>query len=243
MKKYTLFFVILSSIIFVSCESKHDQLYKACQNQDFELAHQILDKMKSDNNAYYEDDCLYLFEIESTYLLEQNSDEATKRIELLLKELPDLSFFDLNKILDNLLQKAVMVENVELIKFIVEYDYFGKGDYITTNAWNYLGEQIDDNWLTFFSDQLVDMFTSFDPIMDPIRLSGGEIYAGRRNLFIKVFDKCIEIGNYSIAKKLIDHLDSLKRMKRSFYNEDAVLSFIAFYQQKYNDAIKKKKRR
>jgi hypothetical protein len=41
MKKYILFFVILFSIVSTGCESKHDQLYKACQDQDFELAHQI----------------------------------------------------------------------------------------------------------------------------------------------------------------------------------------------------------
>jgi len=240
MKKYTLLFVILSSFILAGCESNHEQLYKACQNQDFELAHQILDKMKSENNSYYKDDCLYLFEIESTYLLEQNSDEATQRIELLLNELPYKDsdwgwiFGEKEEVLDRLLQKAAILNNVDLIRFILKNYINESNAKISLKAWNYLGEQIDENILSIFSDKLVDMFDCY----------GGNIWGlGTKELFEKVFDKCLESGNLELAKKLLDHLDYLQQTKAYNYDSEDAKAFVATLKKKYQSAIKNNRKK
>lgn len=254
MKKYTLFFVILSSIIFVSCESKHDQLYKACQDQDFELAHQILDKMDCENDYDDMKDCLYLFEIESTYLLEQNTDEATKRVELLYGEIPDYSTnrlldpnFDnegkirkkIQQTLTGLLNKANMMNNVELISFIlsvndgkiVDYDgydgYHKLNNKIRKQAFDYLVEQGTDESLTIAVDFIISIFKDFS-------------FKFPNDEFKAAFDKCMESGNLALTKKLIDHLDYIQQ---SHYISEETKAFIAIHNKKYQSAIKNKRKK
>lgn len=257
MKKYTLFIVILSSIIFVSCESKHDQLYKACQDQDFELAHQILDKMDCENDYDDMKDCLYLFEIESTYLLEQNTDEATKRVELLYGEIPDYSTnrlldpnFDnegkirkkIQQTLTGLLNKANMMNNVELISFIlsvndgkiVDYDDSSYKHKLTNKirrqAFDFLVEQGTDESLTIAVNYIIDIFKELG-------------YNSPKDEFKIVFDKCLESGNLALAKKLIDHLEDLQQLKVWAYNSEDAVTFITTLKKKYQSAIKNNRKK
>ena len=214
-KLYSILFALFVAIFFTSVlgcsKNLREQFTEACQNQDFELAHQILEKYESKDDQ--KEDALMLLEREGSYLLENNTEADTEKLKVLILESPP----DYNA-QSRLFTKATIIKNNELIKFLMETQSFRFGSqgvrYFCENG----TEEELLNTATFVINEYGDQ-------------EEGITYAGVpkfKDIYSQVFTKCLRSGYFSTAKEMIELLETTNHTK-----------LIPIYQQQYNSETKK----
>ena len=146
-----LLFIAIVATVMVSCngisfEGSNGKTYtdykEACKDYEFDVAHKIADaQFEADGSENkYGEACVYIFDAESLFLIEQGDEESADRIFLLLEEFKRKRFnsyltsdiFQINKVLST----ALTVENTYLVKKIAlntKYNsllILGLGDFI-----------------------------------------------------------------------------------------------------------------
>ena len=219
MKKLnSILFALFVAIFFTSVlgcgKDLREQFTEACQNQDFELAHQILDKYKDGGygNSTIAEDAAILLEREGTYLLENNTEADTEKLKVLILETP--SGVDRYKALQELFAKAAIMKNNELIKFMLDREFLG-----IEEASQYFCENGTEEELLYIATFVKNKYGQSDFIF----------YKDFEEIFSAVFTKCLKSGYFSTAKEMIELLETTKHTK-----------LIPIYKKQYDRETKNK---
>ena len=215
MKKLnSILFALFVAIFFTSVlgcgKNLREQFTEACQNQDFGLAHQILDKYE---DGYYKKvDAAMLLEREGTYLLENNTEADTEKLKVLILETPkDYSY----KAIDELFAKAAIMKNNELIKFMLDREFLR-----IEEAYQYFCENGTEEELLYIATFVKNEYGQDGPDYSS--------YKDFEEIYSAVFTKCLKSGYFSTAKEMIELLETTKHTK-----------LIPIYKKQYDRETKK----
>ena len=221
MKKLnSILFALFVAIFFTSVlgcgKDLREQFTEACQNQDFELAHQILDKYKDGGygNSTIAEDAAILLKREGTYLLENNTEADTEKLKVLILETPDEPFYRYEA-LEELFPKAVIMKNNELIKFMLDRGFLG-----IEEASQYFCENGTEEELLYIATFVKNEYGHDGPDCSS--------YEDFEEIYSAVFTKCLKSGYFSTAKEMIELLETTKHTK-----------LIPIYKKQYDRETKK----
>lgn len=213
-KLYSILFALFVTIFFTSVlgcgKNLREQFTEACQNQDFELAHQILEKYEDE--YYKKKDAAMLLEREGTYLLENNTEADTEKLKVLILETPDDYSYEARH---ELIAKAAIMKNNELIKFMLDRELLG-----IEEASQYFCENGTEEELLYIATFVKNEYGQSGPDYSSYR-DFEEIYSA-------VFTKCLKSGYFSTAKEMIELLETTKHTK-----------LIPIYKKQYDRETKK----
>lgn len=212
MKKSLVLLAVIGIGVATLCNScdKRSSIVNACEQNDFAKAHQLLDKFNPetyDEIRELEKLRRLVFEKETDYLIDQNNENASKKILVLIRENlgTDIVYNSyIESSCASLMSKAIIMKNNFLIKELAKTDKFFYKESI-----KYLCEE--------------DLISAKDLVLENSNeMEAIGSYSGRERLrYDDVFNASIKARNWSIAKELIDHVDNLiKTYPDSYFREE-----------------------